>query len=72
MHEAFYKIISDFLIKLNSIFYGRQVYPSVRAGIEMALISLMFFDFRFEKFIKSMHDSNIAGMQAYYRFKKKS
>ncbi|MHB1346637.1 MAG: enolase C-terminal domain-like protein [Candidatus Humimicrobiaceae bacterium] len=58
-HEAFNKIVSGFLIKLDSIFYGTRIYPSVRTGIEMALISLMFFDFKFEKFIKSMQDPTL-------------
>jgi o-succinylbenzoate synthase len=50
---AFIKSFNDFLYKLNDLFYEIKVYPSVRTGFEMALISLLFIRPGLEKIIKS-------------------
>jgi len=50
---AFIKSFNDFLNKLNDLFNDIKVYPSVRAGFEMALISLLFIRPGLEKIFKS-------------------
>ncbi|MHB1376611.1 MAG: o-succinylbenzoate synthase [Candidatus Humimicrobiaceae bacterium] len=50
---AFIKSFNDFLNKLNDLFCDIRVYPSVRTGFEMALISLLFIRPGLEKIFKS-------------------
>jgi o-succinylbenzoate synthase len=50
---AFIKCFNNFLYKLNDLFCEIKVFPSVRAGFEMALISLLFIRPELEKIIKS-------------------
>ena len=49
---AFIKNFNAFLNKLNDLFYDIKVYPSVRTGFEMALISLIFIRPGLEKILK--------------------
>jgi len=57
--DVFEKSFTDFLLKLNSVFSNINVYPSVRTGIEMAIISLVFFNPGLEKILESMPDPNL-------------
>ncbi|MHB1335655.1 MAG: o-succinylbenzoate synthase [Candidatus Humimicrobiaceae bacterium] len=55
----FTKSFTGFLIKLNDIFSGIKIYPSVRSGFEMAIISLLFFNSGLEKNLKSTADPTL-------------
>lgn len=57
--EVFEKGFTDFLFKLNSVFSEINFYPSVRTGIEMAIISLVFFNPGLEKILQSIPDPNL-------------
>jgi o-succinylbenzoate synthase len=52
--KCFKKNFTGFLNKLNNIFSGINVYPSVRTGFEMAIISLLFFNSGYEEILRSM------------------
>ena len=52
--KCFKKNFTGFLNKLNNIFSGINVYPSVRTGFEMALISLIFFNSGYEEILRTM------------------
>jgi len=57
--EFFKNIFTGFLNKLNNIFSGVNAYPSVRTGIEMAIISLVFFNSELEIILESMPEPNL-------------
>ena len=51
------KSFTSFLNKLNDAFSDIRVYPSVRAGFEMAIISLLFINSKLEKSLIAAKDS---------------
>jgi o-succinylbenzoate synthase len=56
---AFTKSFTSFLNRLTDIFSGINVYPSVRSGLEMAIISLLFFNSGLKKSLKSIIDPTL-------------
>jgi o-succinylbenzoate synthase len=59
LREAIIKIFENFMDKLDKLFYGIKVYPSVKTGFEMALISLLFIRPGLEKIFKSSSYYNL-------------